>query len=121
MIKFVVLLTSAITFNFTLTFGEMLGITASGEKEEIQLVFSEKPIGFESGQPVYPINTKVFVKCSGEKELSISVNGGKELKKNTTKVDLSNYLMPHADTYTILVQAKGDKKSDQQIFGFTTK
>lgn len=121
MIKFVILLTSAITFNFTLSFGEMLGITNNAEKEEIQLVFSENPIGFESGEPVYPVNTKVYVKCSKEKELSISVNGGKELKKSGLKVDISNYLKPHADNYTVIVKVQEDEETDQKIFGFTTK
>ncbi len=121
MIKFVVLLTSAITFNFTLSFGEMLGITSSTETEEIQLVFSENPIGFESGEPVYPVDTKVYVKCDEEKELSISVNGGKELKKVGSKVDISNYLKPHADSYTVIVQAEDNEESEQKIFGFTTR
>ncbi|MEP5611907.1 MAG: hypothetical protein ABJP45_06640 [Cyclobacteriaceae bacterium] len=121
MIKFIVLLTSAITFNFTLSFGEMLGISQSEKPEEIQLFFTENPLGFESGQPVYPIDTKVFVKSTQEKEFIISVNGSSDLKATGLKVDISNYLNPIADTYTVVVEAKGQESSNHKVFGFTTK
>lgn len=121
MIKFVLLLTSAITFNFTLSFGEILGISQGEKPQEIQLIFTENPIGVESGQPIYPVSTKVFVKSASEKEFTISVNGSSELKAQGSKVDISNYLNPIADTYTVVVEAKDRESSNQKIFGFTTK
>ena len=121
MIKFVVLLTMAISFNFTISFGEYLGISNDIDPQEILLVFSENQIGVESGQPVYPVNTKVFIKCTEQKELTISINGGKEIKKNAAKVDLSNYLDPYANTYTVVVEVADEGNKSQKIFGFTTK
>ncbi len=121
MIKFVVLLTSAITFNFTLSFGEILGLTNENTIQEINLSFTEEPIGFESGQPVYPISTKVYVTSSIEKEFTISVNGGKEFTKNGSEIDISNFIKPHADTYTVLVEAKANEETAHKIFGFSTR
>ena len=121
MIKFVLLLTSAITFNFAIAFGEMLGIV-SDSGNDIHLEFSEKPIEFESGQPVYPISTKVFVVNSVEKELSISVNGRSEITKVGSKIDISEVLKPHADTYTVEVETLDrESNSIHKIFGFTTR
>ncbi|MEQ9404454.1 MAG: hypothetical protein RIM99_12750 [Cyclobacteriaceae bacterium] len=121
MIKFVVLLTSAITLNFTMSFGEILGISGVEKPQEIQLIFSETPIAFESGQPVYPINTEVYLKCEKEKNFTISVNGGKEIKKNGSRVDISSLINTHADTYTVLVEAEDGKSKSQKIFGFTIR
>jgi len=121
MIKFVVLLTSAITFNFTLSFGEMLGLNQTEKPEAIQLFFTESPVAVESGQPVYPLDTQVYVKSTQEKEFSISVNGSAELKASGLKVDISNFINPMGDTYTVVVEAKDQESSIQKIFGFTTK
>jgi hypothetical protein len=99
----------------------MLGITTNKNSQEIELVFSENPIGFESGEPVYPVDTKVFVKSIEEKEFTISVNGGDVLKAIGSKVEITNYINPQADTYTVVVEAKTEKEVLQKIFGFSTK
>ena len=104
-----------------MSFGELLGITQNEESQEIEIIFTESPIGVESGQPVYPINTKVFVKSLDEKEFTISVNGGKELKEKASKVELSNFIQPQANTYTVVVVAKSENFNGQKMFGFTTK
>ena len=121
MIKFVVLLTTAITFNFTLSFSDLIGLPQKENAQEIQLVFTENQIGVESGQPVYPLNTKVFVKALTEKELIVSVNGSKELKENGTEVDLSRFISANADTYTVIVEAKDGNSDIHKVFGFSTK
>ncbi len=121
MIKFVVLLTSAITFNFTISFGELIGLSQSEKPQAVQLQFSESPIGVESGQPVYPVKTKVFVKSLEEKEFTISVNGSAEFVENGSKVDISRFINPIADTYTVVVEAKDDEESLHKVFGFSTK
>ncbi len=121
MIKFVILLTSAITFNFTLSFGEMIGYSQSEKPQEIQLHFSESPIGVESGQPVYPISTKVYVKSVEEKQFTISVNGSSEFVENGSEVDISRFINPIADTYTVIVEAQDEDESLHKVFGFSTK
>lgn len=121
MIKLVALLTSTIAINFTLSFGEMLGIPQNEKPQEIQLYFSENPIGVESGQPVYPINIKVFVKSVEEKEFTISVNGSSEFVENGSEVDISRFINPIADTYTVVVEAKDEDESLHKVFGFSTK
>lgn len=117
MVKFVVILTTAITFNFTLSFGEILGISEK-EIQEVKLVFSEEPIAYESGQPVYPIQMEVYVQNPEKKTVSISVNGGQEIIDSNEKIDLSDYLKPHGNTYTVAVQLPDN---NQEVFGFTTK
>lgn len=122
MIKFVVLLTTAITFNFTVTFGEYLGISDEDVAQEIQLVFSQKPIGVEGGEPVYPVTTQVKVKAADEQMFTISINGGKEIQETSAEVDLSKYIVPQANTYTVMVEAVDSKnQTTQKIFGFSTQ
>ena len=121
MIKLVLLLTSIVSINFIISFYELLGITQNGEPQEIEIIFTKSPIGVESGQPVYPISTKVFVKSSDEKEFTISVNGGKELKEKASKIELSSFIQPQANTYTVVVFARSENFEGQKIFGFTTK
>ena len=121
MIKFVVLLTSAITFNFTIAFGDVLNFNQNTRAQEVQLFFTESPIGVESGQPVYPIKTQVFVKSNQEKEFTISVNGSAAIVESGSEVDISKFINPHADTYTVVVEAKSQDDSTHKVFGFTTK
>lgn len=121
MIKFVVLLTSVITLNFTMSFGEFLGVPQNEKPQEVQLYFSESPIGVESGQPVYPISTKVYVKSIEEKVFTISVNGSSEFVENGSEVDITRFINPIADTYTVVVDAEDEDSSTHKVFGFTTK
>jgi hypothetical protein len=119
MIKFVVILTAAISLNFTLSFSEYLGLKSSNKSEEIQIIFSESPIGVESGQPVYPIETKVFIKSNEEKKFIISINGNAELNENGSFFEITKFINSQADTYTVVIESMNQNRSTHRVFGFT--
>ncbi len=118
MFTFALLLSSILTFN---TSNISSGSTAF-TPQEIQITFSEEPVAFESGQPVYPATTHVTVKTPKEKTLLIVVDGGKEMKKHSKEVDITKYLSGRVGTHTVMVKTlDSGNESIDNIFGFNIK
>lgn len=117
MIKIIALVTSLLSINLTDTAPDH-----SITPQEIQILFSEDPIAFEGGQPVYPSTTKVIVKVPNERTLFITVDGGKEMEAYSKEVDITEHLGGRLGTHTVLVRTEGeDNETIQKIFGFSTK
>ena len=116
MIKFVFLVASIFSYQ------SIVPSEPTITPQEIQIVFSEEPIGFEGGQPVYPVSTRVIVKVPNERTLLITVDGGKEMEKYSKEVDITEHLGGRIGTHTVLVKTVGkDNETIQKIFGFNTK
>ncbi|MEM9340602.1 MAG: hypothetical protein AAGA66_17845, partial [Bacteroidota bacterium] len=103
MVKIVFLLSSIVSSSFNVSSGN-----PPIAPQEIQIIFSEEPVAFESGQPVYPSTTNVMVKVPIERTLLISVDGGKEMKEFSKEVDITKYLGGRIGTHNVLVKTVGE-------------
>ncbi|MFK7951537.1 MAG: hypothetical protein AB8B73_01725 [Ekhidna sp.] len=111
MIKFVLILTSVISLNFTTAFTEV-----ESEKKSVELNFSQAAIAVESGQPVYPSNTKIWITSNNKdlKKIELLINESEITIENQHKIDLSNVAKINSGTYTLIVKAE-----QETTFGFT--
>ena len=112
MIKFVLILTSVMSLNFAVSFSEM---ELRANQETVKLIFSQDVIAVESGQPVYPSNTKVWVSnTENAEEVKLLVNEKEMVIANQKKIDLSKITKIESGTYTLIVKA-----NQENTFGFT--
>jgi hypothetical protein len=113
MIKFVIILTSVVSINFAVSFQNT---DLSTSQEDVELIFSEEMIGVESGQPVYPNNTKVWFSNNNINldEVTVFVNEDEATIASKEKIDLSKITKLESGTYTLVVNA-----GQERTFGFT--
>lgn len=113
MIKFVLILTSVVSLNFAVSF---TGTNYQVSQESMELIFSNEAVAVESGQPVYPSNTKVWLSSNDDsiKEITLLVNENEAVIKNEAKIDLSEITTIESGTYTLVVNA-----GQESTFGFT--
>lgn len=113
MIKFVLILTSVVSLNFAVSFNN-LDLELS--QKSIELIFSEKAVAIESGQPVYPSNTKIWISKNDNSlsEVKLLVNEDEAILTSNEKIDLSNVTDLESGTYTLIV-----KDVNESTYGFT--
>lgn len=113
MIKFVLILTSVVSLNFAVSFNEA---DLEPTQDAFELIFSEKAIAVESGQPVYPSNTKVWVSNNDSNldAVTVFVNEDEAIIQSKEKVELSKITKLESGTYTLIVKA-----GQESTFGFT--
>lgn len=88
----------------------------SNQIADVQVEFSEKPIGIEGGEPLLPKGTVVMVSNPSKSKIELYING--DLKEmNTEEVKFENL---DAGTYTILI-INADNTKERRTVGFTIK
>ena len=90
-------------------------------EQEIEIMFNKVPIGIESGEPVYPLNTEIVVKTSRKKEITVNINGIDQIKETASEVNISKLVELKEDTYTVVVTTVDEDQTVQKIFGFILK
>lgn len=112
MIRLVLILTSVVSLDFAVSFKA----TESKEvQESTELIFSNDAIAVESGQPVYPKDTKVWISTiENMEEIKLQVNEREAVVKNEKKIDLSKVITLESGTYTLVVNDR-----QESTFGFT--
>ena len=100
------------SLNFAVSFSETEFKT---NQDTVKLIFSQDIVAVESGQPVYPTNTKVWLSnVENAEEVKLLVNDKEALIANQKKIDLSEITKIESGTYTLIVKA-----NQESTFGFT--
>ncbi|MEM6736385.1 MAG: hypothetical protein AAGC64_10145 [Bacteroidota bacterium] len=110
MIKFVSILVTLVLLNFTAP--EVINHVRI---DDVKVEFSEKAIGIESGQPIFPRITKVWVSNPTEEKYKLYFNE-EEKELADEKIEISG-LDP--GTYTLMILASKNSKEEKRTVGFT--
>jgi len=110
MIKFVSIVISVMSLNYTAS------LTPIGTQlEDVEVEFSEKAIGIESGQPIFPKNTKIWVSNPKKEKIKLFIND-EEKEVKDEKVEITGL---KEGTYTLMIVASEETSDEKKTVGFT--
>ncbi len=92
------------------------------EKDDIlrnaSIVYSEKAIDFESGQPVFTSDVKAtLIRKSNQDGVRVMINDSLDVKLFSEVIDIFDLIDPTEGTYTVVIEV-GNKT---ETFGFTIR
>ena len=89
--------------------------TGSIQIEDVEVEFSEKAIGIESGQPIFSKSTKIWVSNPTQEDYRMYINE-EEKKLNEEKLEIAGLT---SGTYTLMILAPKDSDEENRTIGFT--
>ena len=108
MTKFVTLIIAAFSLNFN-------AADRNNQIEDVEVEFSNKAIGIESGQPIFTKDTKVWVSNPTEERVKIFINED-EKEMTDRKVEISGLT---EGTYTLMIVGTEESYGEKRTIGFT--
>jgi len=108
MIKVIILFASL--FSFTLSNTEH-----NAQIEYVEVEFSNQAIGIESGQPIFTVDTKIWVSNPTDEPFKLFINED-EKEMSEKKVEISGL---DKGTYTLMIVGVEKNDGEKRTVGFT--
>jgi len=107
MIKLVVMMSSIL-----LSFNAFEG---RSQIENVEVEFSKQAIGIESGQPIFTMDTKIWVSNPTDETIKLFINE-EEREMMDKKVEISGL---NKGTYTLMIVGTEKNEGEKRTIGFT--
>ena len=110
-------------FAALLIIGLFLDAEVNKSKEEVtqrvaSIVYSEKAMGYESGQPVFTDQVKATLLSKSDQDgVRVTINDSLDATFNSEVIELYELVDFSPDTYTVIIES-GD---ETETFGFTIR
>lgn len=108
MIKSIILIVSSLSLSLN-------AIENSSQIENVEVEFSNKAIGIESGQPIFTEDTKVWVSNPTDEKFKLFINED-EKEMAEKKVEIAGL---SKGTYTLMIVGTDRNEGEKKTIGFT--
>lgn len=111
--KFIMLI-----FIAALTSSGLKSTEPSSTSRLASMVFSEKPLGYESGEPVFTKGLKATIlRQSDARKVRVQINDSVDVNVNSEIIELYELVELESGTYTVVVELE----NSTETFGFSIR